>query len=98
MFNDQLDDEFEEEKPVKRRWRGRPWLVLLALAALLLFLWPGMAGFYAEWFWFKEVGYEKVFLSVLQTKLALGVVVALIAAFIIWLNLKLALRLSSAHS
>ncbi len=76
-------------------WVRRPWALLaLAIIPAVLFIWPAWAGFYTDWLWFQDLGYEVVFSTVLITKLILGITVGLMAAAVIWLNLRLAVRLS----
>ena len=102
MQNDLPDDDFETPEPERRvPGRGRRrlrWLLLLPIVLLLFILWPGFASFYSEWLWFRDLGYEKVFSTLLLTKLALGVTAGLAAAVLIWLNFKLTLRLSAGYS
>jgi uncharacterized membrane protein (UPF0182 family) len=75
----------------------RPRLLIgLALAVILLLLWPAWVGFYTDWLWYQEVGYQTVFSTVLATKLVLGVAVGSLAAVLLWLNFKLGLRLSKS--
>lgn len=98
-------DEFDEPDELKD---GRPkliggsrkpaWLWVLPIAIFLIILFPGLTGFYSDWLWFREVGYESIFLTVLRMKFYLGLSGALLAALFLWLNFKTALRLSSASS
>lgn len=74
-----------------RRWRL--WL-FAALALVLLVVWPMFAGFYTDWLWFQEVGYQTIFTASLKAKLLLGALGAVVAAAFFWLNVRLALRLS----
>jgi uncharacterized membrane protein (UPF0182 family) len=64
----------------------------LILAALtLFFLLPSVAGFYTDWLWFKEVGYEPVFSKRISTSFSIGTVVFLIAFIVLWGNITFAL-------
>lgn len=96
MQFDSLDDEFEVVEPTRRRFPRK--LLVLAVLIVLLLLWPGWAGLQTEWLWFRELGYEKVFSTTLLTKLGLGAITTLIVALLVWLNFKLALRLSAAYA
>lgn len=99
MQYDQLDDAFDDAIPERESPRRFPRkLAVLAGLFLLLILWPSWAGFYAEWLWFRELGYEKVFSTTLLTKLGLGTITVLVTALLVWLNFKLALRLSAAYA
>jgi hypothetical protein len=95
---DPLDEDFDIPGP-ERRGRIRFRWILILFAALLLFIfWPAFASFYSDWLWFRELGYEMVFSTLLLTKLVLGTIAGLAAAALIWLNFKLAARLSNAYT
>jgi uncharacterized membrane protein (UPF0182 family) len=65
----------------------------LPIAAILLFfLLPSFATLYTDWLWFLEVGYEQVFLKTLNTRLALGGVVLVAMAGVLFLNIHVAQR------
>jgi uncharacterized membrane protein (UPF0182 family) len=98
MQFDDKDDDFESTRPTLIGRRRPLWLWLLPIAILLFVLLPGIMGFYSDWLWFKEVGYENVFLTMLRMKFILGLIGGLLAALFLWLNFKLAMRLSSATS
>ena len=70
--------------------RRRLPLILVA-AAILLGL-PAFAEFYTEWLWFREVGYEQVFIRSLTARSIITAIVTFVA--FAWLagNLVLALR------
>src|SRR5262245_11029716 len=102
---DELPDDFPRIKQKRRGEHlqlGRPRRlrfrsVLLAAAALVIVL-PMGVTLYTTWLWFQQLGYQIVFTTTLFTKAALGASVGLITAAFIWLNLKLALRLSPETS
>jgi uncharacterized membrane protein (UPF0182 family) len=72
------------------RLRGLPGLLLLA--AILLFVLPSAVGYYTDWLWFRELGYEGVFLRTLNAQSAVfGATFAAVYLFI-FLNLRLARR------
>jgi len=50
------------------RLRSLPGLMLLAI--VLLFVVPSAAGFYTDWLWFRELGYERIFLRTLNAQTA----------------------------
>ncbi len=65
----------------------------LLLAALLIFTGiPSFAEFYTDWLWFKELGYEQVFLKSLSAQATTGLAVGAVVFVILWLNLRLSLR------
>lgn len=98
MNNAPMEEDFEVLEPEPRSFIRPRWLILLAVLLLILLLWPGWTGFYSEWLWFKQLGYENVFLTTLRTKVWLGAIALLIAGFLIWLNFRLTLGLSRARS
>jgi uncharacterized membrane protein (UPF0182 family) len=77
----------------RRSSRLRFRLLLLAVAAVALAL-PAAAGLYTNWLWFQQLGYQTVFTTTLSAKAGLGAAIWFITAALIWLNFKLALRLS----
>lgn len=98
----ELPEDFPKDAPKRRgeyaiQTRGprlsRFRLLLLAAVALVIVL-PMGAGLYTTWLWFQQLGYQTVFATTLLTKAGLGAAVGLITATVVWLNLKLALRLS----
>jgi uncharacterized protein len=95
---DYLFDELPPFEPEKGRTFGRPrrprlWL-LLALALVVLVFWPLFAGFYTDWLWFQEVGYQTVFSTTLKAKAFFGLLGGALAAALFWLNVRLALKVS----
>ena len=48
------------------RKRGAPWL--LVTVAVLLFLVPSTVTYYTDWVWFRELGYEGIFLRSLNAQ------------------------------
>lgn len=71
----------------------------LLFAVLLLFLFLGRAiSLYTDWLWFHEVGFSRVFTTVLTFELILGIVFGGLFALLLYLNVKLASRASGyAH-
>jgi uncharacterized protein len=69
----------------------RKFPVLLALVALVTGV-PSLAKFYTDWLWFKELGYEAVFLRSLSAQTGVAAVSGLVAFGLLAGNLVLALR------
>ena len=94
-----LDEPIVTESEIRgepgRRRRPRWLLIVAAVALVAIVIWPAWASFYTNWLWFQDLGYQTVFSTMLVTKVALGLTAGLIAAAVLWLNFKLALRLSS---
>ncbi len=68
---------------------------LLIVAAFLLFIVPTAVGFYTDWLWFREIGYEGVFLRSLNAQ---GLVFALTFGLVflfLYFNLRFARRRTS---
>ena len=72
------------------RSRGLTWLIVLA-AALLLAV-PSVAVFYTDWLWFKEVGFESVFLRRLNAQALVFGIVFLAVFAVLYFNLSYARR------
>ncbi len=98
----ELPDEFPNVLPKRgkgkiqpRRFRFRLFLLVAAATAIAA---PMGALLYTTWLWFQQLGYQTVFTTTLQTKAGLGAAVWLITAALIWINFKIALRLSPETS
>ncbi|MEO8482034.1 MAG: UPF0182 family protein [Acidobacteriota bacterium] len=72
------------------RLRGLPGLLLLA--AILLFVIPSVASFYTDWLWFRELGYEGVFLRALNAQTAVFAGTFAAVYLFLFLNLRFARR------
>ncbi len=70
-----------------RRFRA-VWIIVLLF--LLFTGIPGAVGYYTDWLWFREVGFQSVFATELLAKIGLFVVAALVAYFFITFNGKYA--------
>ena len=66
-------------------------LLLFAVLALIFFAGPALVGFYTDWLWFGEVGYQQVFLTMLGAQGALFVITFVISAAWLAANLRIAL-------
>jgi uncharacterized membrane protein (UPF0182 family) len=66
--------------------------LVIALALLIFFAGPSLVGFYTNWLWFSEVGYQQVFATILRAQGTLFVIVFGVAAVWLTFNLRLALR------
>ncbi|MEO5588258.1 MAG: UPF0182 family protein [Gemmatimonadaceae bacterium] len=60
------------------------WIV--GFAFLLLGVVPTLMGYVTDWLWYREIGFEKVFVTEIITKAALFFATAIIAYFFILLN------------
>ena len=67
--------------------KKRPILLIVFFLFLVV---PKIVSLTTDWFWFKEIGFENIFITILSTKVVLGFGVGLIIFGLIYLNLKLA--------
>jgi hypothetical protein len=74
------------------RRESRIQLAIVGLVVALGLVWPTAAGYYTDWLWFVETGYQQVFLTSLSTRLGLGAAVALAAFAVLFANFRLGLR------
>jgi hypothetical protein len=67
-------------------------LTTIAVLLALLLLGPRAVTFYTDWLWFVEVGHQRVFLRMLETKLAIGALAGALAFGLLAGFLRVALR------
>ena len=72
--------------------QSRIQLSILLLVLLVAGVWPTLAGYYTDWLWFGETGYQQVFATSIVTRLGLGATVAAITFLLLFGNFRLALR------
>jgi uncharacterized membrane protein (UPF0182 family) len=72
---------------------GKGVVLAVVLFVVVLLIWR-MTGVITDWFWFQEVGYEKIFTVTLLAQLAAAVVFGVAFFIIVYINLFLASRLS----
>jgi hypothetical protein len=92
LLDEPITTESEIQGIPKRRRRPRWLWIIVAVAFIAIFAWPLWAVFYTDWLWFKDLGYQTVFSTMLVTKVTLGLTVGLLAAAFTWLNFGLAVR------
>ena len=74
---------------------GRSVKLLVGLVAtvfLLFVLVPAAATRLSDWLWYREIGFERVWLTKVLAQWVLGIPTAIVAFGILWLNAWLALR------
>jgi uncharacterized membrane protein (UPF0182 family) len=74
------------------RRESRIQLAIIGLVVASGLVWPSVAGYYTDWLWFGETGYQQVFLTSLLTRVGLGAAVAVAAFLVLFVNFRLALR------
>jgi hypothetical protein len=67
-------------------------LLLVALLAAALFLFPVLSGFLTDWWWFKEIGYQVVFTREILTRSLLFLAAGSLTFGVLYSNLRLAQR------
>ena len=65
--------------------------IFLALIAVTTVI-PGFAEFYTDWLWFKEVGFEQVFLRSLTARSTVTAVTGFVVFTMLWANLIVVFR------
>ncbi len=65
-------------------------LWIIGIGFLFLGVVPTLMGFATDWLWFREIGFEKVFITELSTKGLLFLGVAIVTYFFITLNARIA--------
>jgi uncharacterized membrane protein (UPF0182 family) len=68
------------------------FLIVVAVLILLLFLLPGAISFAANWIWYRDLGYERVFLLRLSMRWMLGLGVGVFSLAFLLLNLRILMR------
>jgi hypothetical protein len=74
------------------RRESRIQLIIVGLFVAVGFVWPTISGYYTDWLWFVETGYQQVFVTSLSTRVGLGAAVALATFVVLFGNFRLAFR------
>lgn len=72
--------------------------IIIAVLALVLIFGGALVGFYTDWLWFSDLGYGKVFATMLLTKLELGLLFGFLFFAIIYGNLWYARKIAPPAS
>jgi uncharacterized protein len=67
-------------------------LAVAGTVIALIFVLPALIRFSANWYWFRELGFEKVLISEIVTRLTLMAGVAVVAFGLLYTNVRVALR------
>jgi uncharacterized membrane protein (UPF0182 family) len=65
---------------------------VIVVVALLVFITPAIATRLADWLWYREVGFERVFLTMIGAQWALGLAAGLVGFIVLYINARVALR------
>ncbi len=74
------------------RLRRNSVLVIVGLVVLFIIVFPALVRFAANWYWYKEIGFQTILLSEVKTRATLMIVAALAAFTILYLNVRIAQR------
>ncbi|HMC56115.1 MAG TPA: UPF0182 family protein [Gemmatimonadaceae bacterium] len=73
--------------------RQRHWLRWFVGALLVVFvLVPAVATRYTDWLWYRDVGFERVFLTMIAAQWTLGLVAGVLGFVALYVNARIALR------
>src|SRR6185503_940738 len=73
--------------------RERHWLRWFIGALLVAFvLVPAVATRYTDWLWYRDVGFERVFLTMIAAQWTLGLVAGVLGFVALYVNARIALR------
>ncbi|MBK6308045.1 MAG: UPF0182 family protein [Gemmatimonadetes bacterium] len=67
-------------------------MIAVAIAFLLFIVVPAASGFFADLWWFREIGYDVVFVRTVTTRLLLFLVAGAVGSAVLYLNLSIAQR------
>ncbi|MBK8058171.1 MAG: UPF0182 family protein [Gemmatimonadetes bacterium] len=67
-------------------------MIAVAIAFLLFIVVPAASGFFADLWWFREIGYDVVFVRTVTTRLLLFLVAGAVGSATLYLNLSIAQR------
>lgn len=74
------------------------WPAVVIIAALFIIFGTALAPLYTDWLWFKDLGYQKVFETILFTRIKLGLMLGLLFFAVIYGNLWYARRIAPPPS
>jgi uncharacterized membrane protein (UPF0182 family) len=79
--------------PLRPYSGGRHWMRWFIGALLLVFvLVPAVATRYTDWLWYRDVGFERVFLTMIAAQWTLGLVAGVVGFVALYANARIALR------
>ena len=70
----------------------RSAILLIAIVLVVLAFLPFLASRLADWLWYREIGFERVFLTKVIAQWVLGVPTALLAFTVLYANARVAMR------
>ncbi len=100
-FSSPLDDMSESEAPERLGPRGhsRRWIwVLAGIVVLILLPIGGLARFYTEFLWFREIGFSSFFTTRITVQILTVALAWAVAGIFAWINLRIASSTQPAYS
>jgi uncharacterized protein len=81
-------------RPFDSQPRARPAAIIIGIAAIvvLFILLPTIASRLADWLWYREIGFERVFFTKIIAQWSLGIASAIVAFAFLYANARIALR------
>jgi len=70
----------------------------LAIFLLLFFVLPAVVNLTTDWYWFKSIGFENIFTTILSAKLLIGIITGLAVFAFVYLNFRIADFFSSKET
>jgi uncharacterized protein len=83
--------------PTPRTGRRRLLLIVGAVLAGLLLAFTALSGFFIDVLWFREVGFEQVFWTVIRTKVVLGLLFGILFFLLLYTNLWIVRRITPRY-
>ncbi|MCX8053408.1 MAG: UPF0182 family protein [Armatimonadetes bacterium] len=74
------------------------WPIVVAIIALILIFGGALVSLLTDWLWFKDLGYERIFITRLLTRLEIGLLFGLLFFIVIYGNLWYARRIAPPPS
>lgn len=74
------------------------WPIIVALAALLVIFGGAIVGLYTDWLWFKDLGYNTIFSTIILTRIKVGLIFGFLFFLIVYGNLWYARRIAPPPS
>ena len=68
-------------------------IIVYGVIALAILIMPGIFRLLTDWYWFQEIGFQNIFITILSTKILLGLGIGIFSFFVIYGNFWLANRL-----
>lgn len=75
----------------------RVLLLIYGLIFILIFAIPSIINFSTDWLWFKEIGFENIFTTILGTRLSLFLIPMILSFILLYINYKTAFSSSEQY-